>query len=80
MFSETDRTRAELQRYKIESNSVLSFVDEFCEVKKDVESMRDELFVRYKEYCNNAGLKAVSQANFNKEIEGLGEEIELSEP
>ena len=38
--------------------------------------MRDELFVRYKEYCNNAGLKAVSQANFNKEIEGLGEEIE----
>ncbi|HCS74129.1 MAG TPA: DNA primase [Clostridiales bacterium] len=76
VFSETDRTRAELQRYKIESNSVLSFVDEFCEVKKDVESMRDELFVRYKEYCNNAGLKAVSQANFNKEIEGLGEEVE----
>jgi putative DNA primase/helicase len=68
-FSETDRTRAELKRYRVESNSVLSFVEECCELDEDKESVRDDLFSRYKEYCGNAGMKPVSQANFNKEIE-----------
>jgi len=68
-FSETDRTRAELMRYRVESNSVLSFVEECCELDEDKESVRDDLFSRYKEYCGNAGMKPVSQANFNKEIE-----------
>jgi putative DNA primase/helicase len=69
VFSETDRTRSELRRYKVESNSVLSFVEEFCEVAESKVVVRDDLFTRYKEYCNNAGLRPVSQANFNKEIE-----------
>ena len=30
LFSETDATRAELQRYKVESNSALSFIEECC--------------------------------------------------
>lgn len=71
VFTETDRTRAELTRYKVESNSVLSFVEECCEVKTDAEVVREELFAKYKEYCNNAGLKPLSQANFNKEIENM---------
>lgn len=69
VFSETDRTRAELRRYKVESNSVLSFIEEFCEVAEGKTAVREDLFTRYKEYCNNAGLRPVSQANFNKEIE-----------
>lgn len=69
MFTETDATRAELQRYKIESNSVLSFVDDYCQLDDAKEFGRDELFTKYKEYCNNAGLKPLSQANFNKDIE-----------
>lgn len=68
-FSETDATRAELARYRTESNSVLSFVEEFCELDADKYTMREELFTRYKEYCGNAGLKPVSQTNFNKEVE-----------
>ncbi|MEI6131979.1 MAG: phage/plasmid primase, P4 family [Bacillota bacterium] len=75
-FSETDRTRAELQRYKIESNSVLSFLEEHCETAADGVAMRDELFSKYKEYCNNAGLKSVSQSNFNKDVESSNENIE----
>ncbi len=75
VFSETDRTRAELQRYKIDSNSTLSFVDECCEIKSGGEISRDELFTRYKEYCNNTGLKPVSQASFNKDVESVDESI-----
>ncbi len=71
IFTETERTRAELTRYKVESNSVLSFVEECCEVTPDAEVVREELFSKYKEYCNNAGLKPLSQANFNKEIENM---------
>ena len=69
VFSETDVTRAELQRYKVESNSVLSFVEDFCEVAEGKTALRDELFLRYREYCANAGMKSVSQTNFNKELE-----------
>ncbi|MDY4785106.1 phage/plasmid primase, P4 family [Pygmaiobacter massiliensis] len=71
VFTETERTRAELARYKVESNSVLSFVEECCLVDADAETVREELFSRYKEYCANAGLKPLSQANFNKEIENM---------
>lgn len=69
VFSETDATRAELRRYKIESNSVLSFVEDFCIMDENKEAARDDLFTKYKEYCNTAGLKPLSQANFNKDIE-----------
>jgi putative DNA primase/helicase len=68
-FTETDTTRAELRRYRIESNSVLSFVDEFCRIEEGKITLRDELFMHYREYCHNAGMKSVSQGSFNKDIE-----------
>lgn len=68
-FSETARTKAELHKYRVESNSVLSFIDEFCEVAEGKVVMRDELFTKYKEYCGNAGMKPVSQGTFNKDLE-----------
>lgn len=74
-FSETERTKAELERYRIESNSVLSFAKMYCETKEDSFVVRDDLFLRYKEYCGNAGMKPVSQTNFNKELEAGYPEI-----
>ena len=68
-FSETERTRGELERYRIESNSVLSFAALYCQTGETGFVVRDELFLRYKEYCGNAGMKPVSQTNFNKELE-----------
>lgn len=75
VFSETEKTRAELTRYRVESNSVLSFVEECCELAPDAETVREEMFSKYKEYCHNAGLKALSQRNFNKEIEAMPSEV-----
>ena len=75
VFSETERTRAELEKYRIESNSVLSFAKLYCVAEKEGVAVRDDLFLRYKEYCGNAGMKPVSQTNFNKELEAGFPEI-----
>ena len=75
VFSETEKTRAELERYRVESNSVLSFAKLFCVRKEDGIAVRDDLFLKYKEYCVNAGMKPVSQTNFNKELEAGCPEI-----
>ena len=77
-FSETENTKAELQRYRIDSNSVLSFVDECCVVETGGETERTELFMKYREYCHNAGLSPVSQKNFNKDIENAFPDIRRS--
>lgn len=74
-FSETEKTRAELDRYRIESNSVLSFAKMYCQQEENGVVVRDDLFLRYKEYCGNAGMKPVSQTNFNKELEAGFPEI-----
>ena len=68
-FDETEKTMAELERYRIESNSVLSFAKMFCICEENGAEVRDDLFLRYKEYCGNAGMKPVSQTNFNREME-----------
>ena len=75
VFSETEKTLAELEKYRIESNSVLSFAKLFCSCEEEAFVVRDDLFLRYKEYCGNAGMKPVSQTNFNKELEAGFPEI-----
>ena len=68
LFTETQRTKDEVTRYRIESNSALTFIDEFCEVG-DGWAVREELYTRYKDFCGANGYKAQSQTSFNKEIE-----------
>ena len=68
-FSETDRTRGEIHRYKLENNSVLSFVEECCAVEENAACFREDLFSAYKNYCAANGLKAMSQISFNRDIE-----------
>jgi len=74
IFSETDRTRYELQRYKVESNSVLAFAEEYC-VTGTGFTPREELYARYKDYCTSSGMKSMSQTRFNAELEGAFPEI-----
>jgi putative DNA primase/helicase len=75
LFSETDRTKAELQRYRVESNSALLFLDECCDVVADGECVREDLFQAYREFCFKNGLKPMSQANFNKDVESSNDAI-----
>lgn len=68
-FSVTAANSEELQKYHKESNSVLSFVKDCCEMNSAGEAGRMELFTRYKAYCADAGMTPYAQRTFNAELE-----------
>lgn len=76
LFTETERTKDEIIRYKVESNSALMFLEECCEIDEKAECIREELFQQYRDYCNKNGMKPLSQTNFNKDVESADERIE----
>ena len=68
VFSETDINREELQQYREESDSVLSFVKEDCELGDGYEVGSTQLYNAYKAYCEECGLKPFSQKQFVSQI------------
>jgi putative DNA primase/helicase len=68
IFSETEINKAEVQRYREESDSVLSFVNEYCELGSGYSVGSTELFNTYKVYCEECGLKPYSQKSFVQQI------------
>ncbi len=68
-FSETKNTKAELHKYRVDSNSVLSFVEETCTIALEAEVERTSLFENYRDYCKECNLQPVSQKTFNKDLE-----------
>ncbi|EOU1467737.1 DNA primase [Clostridium perfringens] len=69
-FSENEMTDDVKKEYKRENNNVISFVEECCEIDSLFSCSRIEIYEAYKEFCVEAGLKALSQIKFNKELEG----------
>ena len=69
-FSENELTDGVKKEYKCENNNVISFVEECCEIDSLFSCSRIEIYEAYKEFCVEAGLKALSQIKFNKELEG----------
>ncbi|WEV23194.1 DNA primase family protein [Clostridium perfringens] len=69
-FSENELTDGVKKEYKRENNNIISFVEECCELDGLFSCSRIELYEAYKEFCVEAGLKALSQIKFNKELEG----------
>ena len=65
VFSETDINREELQQYREESDSVLSFVKEDCELGDGYEVSSTQFYNAYSEEC---GLKPFSQKQFVSQI------------
>jgi putative DNA primase/helicase len=63
-FSETKANKAELQQYREESDSVLSFVKDCCVVDVNHDTGSTELFTAYKRYCEECGLRPYSQKMF----------------
>lgn len=70
VFSETKTNADELQQYREDSDSVLSFVKEYCIVTgSDTDSVGStELFNTYKRYCEECGLKPYSQKSFIQQL------------
>ncbi|NGT48184.1 DNA primase [Clostridium perfringens] len=69
-FSENELTDGVKKEYKRENNNVISFVEECCEIDSLFSCSRIEIYEAYKEFCVEAGLEALSQIKFNKELEG----------
>ena len=68
IFSETQVNADELQQYREESDSVLSFVKDCCELSAEHSVGSTELFHAYKGYCEECGLRPYSQKNFVQQI------------
>jgi len=77
-FNETAATRAELEKYRTESSSSLSFADMYLTLDEEAISVRDEVYNTYKEFCNEAGFKSMSQTIFNRDIEAQYPTIQRS--
>jgi len=75
-FSETQVNRTELQQYREESDSVLSFVKEYCELDPSSATGSTELFRAYKSYCDECGLKPYSQKTFVQQILSACSDVE----
>ena len=70
-FSETEVNRHELQQYREESDSVLSFIRDNCEIGGGFSAGSTELFNAYKVYCEECGLRPYSQKSFVQQITAL---------
>ena len=68
-FSVTDTNIQELQKYREDSNSVLSFANDCCEFDPKYEAVRTDVYNQYKNYCTACGLSPYSQKSFNNELE-----------
>lgn len=67
-FSETAANRKELQQYREESDSVLSFLKDCCIPGEQAVVGSTELFNAYKTYCDESGMKPYAQNKFIQQI------------
>ena len=67
-FSETEKNRQELQQYREDSDSVLSFVRDCCMADPGHETGSMELYNAYKGFCEECGMKAYSQRKFLQQV------------
>ena len=76
IFSETEANKKELQQYREDSDSVLSFIRECCVLDKDYSVGSTELFNVYKAYCEECGLKPYSHRMFVQQLINSNDHIE----
>lgn len=74
-FSETAVNETELQQYREESDSVLSFVKECCEMSGYYEVGSTELFNQYKAYCEECGMKPYAQRTFVSNVLAIAPDV-----
>ena len=68
-FSETEENRAELQQYREDSDSVLSFIKECCVCEAEAVVGSSVLFNTYKKYCEDSGLMPYAQNKFIQQVQ-----------
>ncbi len=74
-FSETQVNADELQKYREDSDSVLSFVKDCCRIDPKEKESSSDLYLEYKQYCIDSGLKNYSQKAFVQQLLALFPQI-----
>ena len=67
-FSETAANRTELQQYREDSDSVLSFLRDCCVCDPAASVGSTVLFTAYKNYCEECGMKPYAQNKFVSQL------------
>ncbi len=68
IFSETTSNREELQRYREDSDSVLSFLKDCCKADPSASTGSMELFNAYKTYCEESMMKPCALRKFVQQV------------
>lgn len=69
VFTESEPAKSLMKEYKNTNNSVLWFLDEYCELDSASKVPGKVLYAAYKKACLDAKLTLVSQREFNAQIE-----------
>ena len=79
IFEETERTTEIVEKYRIESSSVLSFIDQCCVIAPMAECGREILFQKYRTWALDGSYRPFSRQSFNKMLEeSFGDRIQKS--
>lgn len=68
-FTKSETTEKLLFEYKKQSNNVIWYVSEFCELKVDSVEYSQNLYQNYKKTCLESNMQPISQTKFNKSLE-----------
>lgn len=78
-FKEPEESIVERESYRKENNSLISFVEEECDLCDQGIAYKDELYQRYKKWCEESGLRSLSKQRFGKALKEhykVGEDLE----
>ena len=67
-FSVTQANRDELQRYREDNDSVLSFIRDRCALDADKAVGSSEIYAAYKSYCDEEGMRPCGHSNFTQRV------------
>ncbi|MDM5250085.1 phage/plasmid primase, P4 family [Lysinibacillus sp. G4S2] len=68
-FTKSDTTQNLLNEYRKQSNNVIWFVEEYCELLVEASEYSINLYQRYKRTCIENNMQPISQTKFNKSLE-----------
>jgi len=79
-FSKCEASKASVERFKRESDSVAMFIDEFdYEPSKNEQVLQKAIFGEYKSFCEDDNYRPVSTRKFSERLRALGFEDEKKE-
>ncbi|MYL54183.1 hypothetical protein GLW08_12630 [Pontibacillus yanchengensis] len=70
-FTQNDKSEDLKAEYKKESNPIMTFIEDYCELDPSNETPRANLFIAWQNFCQQNGHHAGSQIKFNKNLKTL---------